>query len=79
MDNPQVSELLSDLIGNVSEGDDRVPYIVRYRNKDRYILSSSEDEAVAAIAESLGFEAGIVPLDLILKAERERVESLEKQ
>jgi CheY-like chemotaxis protein len=65
-----IFESLEQLVEAVTDGDVRTAFLVQHRGRDYYCLAESEVEAIAAVAESSGYQAGHVPLDLIVAAAR---------
>lgn len=64
----KIFESLEQLVAAVVPGGSQSAFIGRYRNKDSFILAEDENDAMAVLAESMGMQVGLVPLDLLIKA-----------
>lgn len=61
---------IEEMVSQITEGDDRAAYIVKYRGKDFFALAIDESVAMAEVAKELKMEVGLVPLDMIVAAAR---------
>lgn len=67
----KIFDTVDDLVANVTEGDNRAPFIVVHRNVDYFVLASDEIEALAEVfREKSKAQVGTLPADLLIAAAR---------
>lgn len=61
-----------ELVRNVTDGDDRQPFLVVHRNVEFYVLADDEDSALAEVfREKSKAQAGALPADVLISATRQ--------